>query len=63
MKRSLAAPTPIKVAAATVLVAALTGCSTGSTSGTEAAAEPTSTTSVDLPPGATPVMLTRWKSQ
>jgi iron complex transport system substrate-binding protein len=55
MKRSLAAPTPIKVAAATVLVAALSGCSTGSTSGTEAAAEPTSTTSVD--PDAFPVTI------
>ena len=55
MKRSLAVPTPIKVAAATVLVAALAGCSTGSTSGTEAAAEPTSTTSVD--PDAFPVTI------
>lgn len=55
MKRSLAAPLKIQAAAATVLVAALTGCSTGSTSGTEAAAEPTSTTSVD--PDAFPVTI------
>ena len=55
MKRRLTAPTPITVVAATVLVAALTGCSTGSTSGTQAAAEPTSTTSVD--PGAFPVTI------
>ncbi|MCY4728445.1 iron-siderophore ABC transporter substrate-binding protein [Nocardioides sp. STR2] len=55
MKRSLAAPTTIKIAAATLLVAALTACSTGSTSGTEAAAEPTSTTSVD--PDAFPVTI------
>ena len=55
MKRSLAAPTLIKMAAVTALAAALAGCSTGSTSGTEAAAEPTSTTSVD--PDAFPVTI------
>ena len=55
MKRSLAAPTPILVATVTVLAAALAGCSTGSTSGTDAAAEPTSTTSVD--PDAFPVTI------
>src|SRR5918994_2634408 len=42
MKRTLAAP----LAAASLLVAALTGCSTGSTSA-DAAAEPTATTTVD----------------
>ena len=47
MKRSLAAPTPILVAAVTVLAAALAGCSTGSTSGTDSAAEPTATTTAD----------------
>jgi iron complex transport system substrate-binding protein len=56
MKRSLATPAAIEVAAAAVLVAALAGCSTGSTSGgTDAAAEPTSTTSVD--PDAFPVTI------
>jgi iron complex transport system substrate-binding protein len=57
MKRTLAAPTGVKVAAATLLVAALTACSTGSTtsSGADAAAEPTSTTSVD--PDAFPVTI------
>lgn len=55
MKRSLAAPALVKIAAATAVVAALAGCSTGSTSGTEAAAEPTSTTSVD--PDAFPVTI------
>jgi iron complex transport system substrate-binding protein len=50
MKRTLAAP----LAAATLLVAALTGCSTGSTSA-DAASEPTSTTSVD--PDAFPVTI------
>jgi iron complex transport system substrate-binding protein len=56
MKRSLAAPTLTKVAAVTVLVAALAGCSTGSTSGgTEATEDPTSTTSVD--PDAFPVTI------
>ena len=34
MKRTLAGPFPLTMAAATVLVAALTGCSTGSTSDT-----------------------------
>ena len=52
MKRSLVL---IKIAAATAVLAALAGCSTGSTSGTEAAAEPTSTTSVD--PDAFPVTI------
>jgi iron complex transport system substrate-binding protein len=47
MKRTLAAPTPITVAAATLLLAALTGCSTGSTGGAEAAAEPTAATTAD----------------
>ena len=55
MKRSLAAPALVKIAAATTVVATLAGCSTGSTSGTEAAAEPTSTTSVD--PDAFPVTI------
>lgn len=44
MKPTLAAPA---AAAATLLVAALAGCSTGSTSATDAGAEPTTTTSVD----------------
>ncbi|SEB82591.1 iron complex transport system substrate-binding protein [Nocardioides exalbidus] len=43
MKRSLAAP----LAAATLLVAALTGCSTGSTSADDTDAAPTATSSVD----------------
>ena len=43
MKRTLAGP----VALATVLVAALAGCSTGSTSDTGTAAEPTATTTAD----------------
>jgi iron complex transport system substrate-binding protein len=43
MKRSIAAP----LAAATVLLAALTGCSTGSTSAADTDAEPTATSSVD----------------
>lgn len=51
MKRTLAAP----LAAATLLVAALTGCSTGSTSATDTAAEPTATTSAD--PDAFPVTI------
>lgn len=53
MKRTLAAP----LAAATLLVAALTGCSTGSTdtAGAGSAAEPTATTSVD--PDAFPVTI------
>src|SRR5688572_28451808 len=55
MKRSIAAPTPFKVAAATVLVAALTGCSTGSTSDSSTAAEPTATTTAD--PDAFPVTI------
>src|SRR5687768_2570089 len=46
MKRTIAAPTAIKVAAAALLVAALTGCSTGSTSA-DTAAEPTATTTAD----------------
>jgi iron complex transport system substrate-binding protein len=50
MKQTLAAP----LAAATLLVAALTGCSTGSTSADDAT-EPTSTTSVD--PDAFPVTI------
>lgn len=44
MKLNLAAPA---AAAATLLVAALTGCSTGSTSATDTGADPTATTSVD----------------
>ncbi|HEU4335797.1 MAG TPA: ABC transporter substrate-binding protein [Nocardioides sp.] len=55
MNRSLAAPALVKIAAATAVVATLAGCSTGSTIGTEAAAEPTSTTSVD--PDAFPVTI------
>ena len=47
MKRTLAAPLPMTVAAATLLVATLAGCSTGSTSGTNSAAEPTATTTAD----------------
>ncbi|HSU02801.1 MAG TPA: ABC transporter substrate-binding protein [Nocardioides sp.] len=47
MKRMLAAPTSIKVAAATALVAALAGCSTGSTGSTDTAAEPTATTTAE----------------
>ena len=47
MKRSLAAPTASKLAAATLLVATLTGCSTGSTSANDTGSEPTATTSVD----------------
>ncbi len=43
MKRILAAP----LAAATLLVAALAGCSTGSASGTDPAADPTATTTAD----------------
>lgn len=43
MKRTIAAP----LAAATLLVAALTGCSTGSTEPTDSAAEPTATTTAD----------------
>lgn len=43
MKRSLAAP----LAAATLLVAALTGCSTGSTDSSATESEPTATTSAD----------------
>jgi iron complex transport system substrate-binding protein len=46
MKRTLAARTTT-LAAATVLLAALTGCSTGSTGASEAAAEPTATTTAD----------------
>ncbi len=51
MKRTLAAP----LAAATLLVAALTGCSTGSTDAAADAADPTTTTSVD--PDAFPVTI------
>lgn len=51
MKRTLAAP----LAAVTLLVAALTGCSTGSTDTASSAAEPTATTSVD--PDAFPVTI------
>ena len=51
MKRSIAAP----LAAATLLVAALAGCSTGSTSGSDTAAEPTATTTAD--PDAFPVTI------
>lgn len=53
MKRTLAAP----LAAVTLLVAALTGCSTGSTdtASADGAAEPTATTSVD--PDAFPVTI------
>ena len=47
MKRTLAVPTGAKLAAATLLVAALTACSTGSTSATDAGSEPTATTSVE----------------
>ena len=46
MKRTLA-PTALKVAAASLLVAALTGCSTGSTDSTASEGEPTATTSAD----------------
>jgi iron complex transport system substrate-binding protein len=51
MKRTLAAP----LAAATLLVAALTGCSTGSTDAAADTADPTMTTSVD--PDAFPVTI------
>ena len=51
MKRTLAAP----LAAATLLVAALTGCSTGPTDAAADAADPTTTTSVD--PDAFPVTI------
>ncbi|RYB94361.1 iron-siderophore ABC transporter substrate-binding protein [Nocardioides oleivorans] len=47
MKRSLAAPTALKAAAATLLLAALAGCSTGSTSADDTDAAPTATSSVD----------------
>ncbi len=47
MKRTLAAPTAIKVAAATLLVAALSACSTGSTDSAATDNEPTATSSVD----------------
>ncbi len=47
MKRTLAAPTAFKMAAATLLVAALTGCSTGSTDSSASESEPTATTSAD----------------
>ena len=55
MKRSPAAPTAVTVATATLLLAALTGCSTGSTSATDTGAEPTATSSVDA--GAFPVTI------
>lgn len=51
MKRTLAGP----LAVATVLVAALTGCSTGSTNDAGTAAEPTATTTADA--GAFPVTI------
>ena len=51
MKRTLAAP----LAAATLLVAALTGCSTGSTDAAADTADPTTTTTVD--PDAFPVTI------
>ncbi|GAA1437047.1 iron-siderophore ABC transporter substrate-binding protein [Mycobacterium cookii] len=51
MKRILVAP----LAAATLLVAALAGCSTGSTDATAGAADPTTTTTVD--PDAFPVRI------
>lgn len=47
MKRTLARSTPTKMAAATLLAAALAGCSTGSTGSTDSAAEPTATTAAD----------------
>lgn len=47
MKRSLAAPLTYKLAAATLLVAALTGCSTGSTDSDATESEPTAASSVD----------------
>jgi iron complex transport system substrate-binding protein len=47
MKRSTAAPTFLKVAAATLLLAAVTGCSTGSTESNAAESEPTAASSVD----------------
>ena len=47
MTRTLAAPTRVTMAAATLLVAALTGCSTGSTGSTDPAAEPTATSTAD----------------
>jgi iron complex transport system substrate-binding protein len=43
MTRTLAGPFPLQVAAAAVLVAALAGCSTGTTSDASTAAEPTAT--------------------
>ena len=46
MKRTLAAPRTLTVAAATLLLA-LTGCSTGSTDSTASDSEPTATSSVD----------------
>ena len=51
MKRTLATP----LAAATLLAAALAGCSTGPTGAADAAAEPTATTSAD--PDAFPVTI------
>ncbi|MDR7253384.1 iron complex transport system substrate-binding protein [Nocardioides sp. BE266] len=47
MKRTLAAPLALKAAAATLLVAALTACSTGSTDSSASESEPTATTSAD----------------
>jgi iron complex transport system substrate-binding protein len=47
MKRTYAAPTAIKMAAATLLFAALTGCSTGSTDSTVTESEPKATTSAE----------------
>ena len=47
MKRSPAAPAFLKVAAATLLLAAVTGCSTGSTETDPTAEEPTAVSGVD----------------
>lgn len=47
MKRSTTAQTLLTAAAATLLLAGLSACSTGSTSATDAGSEPTATTSVD----------------
>ncbi|NYE36578.1 iron complex transport system substrate-binding protein [Nocardioides cavernae] len=47
MKRSLTAPTFVKVAAATLLLAAVSGCSTGSTESNATDSEPTAASSAD----------------
>jgi iron complex transport system substrate-binding protein len=47
MKRTLGAPAPVTLAAATLLVVALAGCSTGSTDSSATESEPTATSSVD----------------